>query len=339
MNEKKIFITGGAGYIGSHVVYELLKLNSELVVYDNFSNSSIKSLNRISNHLGKDIKIIDGDILDLTLLEETIYKYNINSVMHFAGLKSVNESINFPLTYYENNVTGTINLLKTMKKLNINELIFSSSATVYGEPKSVPIFETDPLGKPTNPYGASKLIIENLIYDLYKSSKKFSATILRYFNPVGAHQSGIIGEYPNGIPNNLMPYITQTAYGNLNKVSIFGDDYNTPDGTGIRDYIHVVDLAKGHIEALKKLKSNDFQVFNLGTGKGTSVFEMINTFKKVNKINVPYSIKPRREGDVASCYANVKKAKDILGWESKLDINDMCRDSWNWQLKNPKGYD
>lgn len=338
MSSKSILITGGAGYIGSHVVYELLKTDKKIVIFDNFSNSTREPLARICKTLNKEINIIHGDLLNIAQLEDTFLNNNIDSVIHFAGLKSVSESIAFPLMYYENNVIGSLNLFKTMDKFNVKKLIFSSSATVYGIPQKVPISEKDPTGEPTNPYGISKLMIEKIIYDIFKSSDQWSISILRYFNPIGAHQSGIIGEDPNGTPNNLMPYITKTALGYFDEVKIFGNDYNTLDGTGIRDFIHVVDLAKGHIAALEKLRANDLQIFNLGTGKGTSVLQLIEAFKNVNGVDVPYIVVGRRDGDIDSCYADVNKAKEILNWQSNLDINDMCADSWNWQIQNPNGY-
>ena len=331
----KILVTGGAGYIGSHTVVELLNKGEEVVIIDNFSNSKKEVLDNIKKITNKDFKFYEINYLDRDAVEKVFEENDIDSVINFAGYKAVGESVQKPLEYYENNIGGAVILLETMKKYNVKKFVFSSSATVYGDPESVPITEESKIGGTTNPYGTTKLYIEQILQDLYKSDNTWDICILRYFNPVGAHESGLIGEDPKGIPNNLMPYITKVAAGILPELSIFGNDYNTKDGTGVRDYIHVVDLAKGHLLALDKLNKEDNGIFiyNLGTGKGYSVLEMVETFKKVNNVDVPYKIAPRREGDIAECYADPSKAKKELGFEATKTLEDMCRDGWNYQKK------
>ncbi|HEY8443761.1 MAG TPA: UDP-glucose 4-epimerase GalE [Clostridia bacterium] len=332
-----ILVTGGTGYIGSHTAIELINAGYEIVILDNLSNSKIEALNRIKLITGKEVKFYQVDLLDKEELEKVFKENSITDVIHFAGLKAVGESVSIPLTYYHNNITGTIYLLEAMRKYGVKNIVFSSSATVYGVPKSAPIKEDAPLGA-TNPYGRTKLFIEHILQDLYKADPSFNIAILRYFNPIGAHESGLIGEDPNGIPNNLVPYITQVAVGRLEKLRIFGNDYPTHDGTGVRDYIHVVDLALGHLAALKKLASNPgVVIYNLGTGKGYSVLDVVNAFSQVVGRPIPYEFAPRRPGDVAVTYADPSLAKKELGWEAKFDLMKMCQDSWNWQKKNPNG--
>ena len=328
----KILVTGGAGYIGSHTVVELLEAGYEVVVYDNLTNSSPVSLERVTQITGKQVTFVEGDIRDKAALNSLFSVHAFDAVIHFAGLKAVGESVEQPLKYYKNNVYGSLQLLEVMTEHNVKTIVFSSSATVYGNPVELPLHEKMPTGIPTNPYGMSKLMIENILGDLYRADSSWRIARLRYFNPVGAHSSGLIGEDPMGIPNNLMPFITQTALGKLDELSIFGDDYPTVDGSGVRDYIHVVDLAKGHLAALRKLKeSRHIITVNLGTGKGCSVLQMIKTFEAVNKVKVPFVIAEKRKGDVASCYADVSYAKDLLGWEAMLSIEDMCRDIWRYE--------
>ena len=333
---KKIVVTGGAGYIGSHTCVELLNNGYDVIIIDNFSNSKPAVIPRIEKLGGKKVKFYEVDLLDISELEKIFAENDIDSVIHFAALKAVGESVEKPLLYYENNVGGTLNLCKVMKKFNVKNLVFSSSATVYGDVERVPITEDFPL-QATNPYGRTKLFMEEIFKDLYNSDNSFNFTMLRYFNPIGAHKSGEIGEDPNGIPNNLLPYISQVAIGKLDELKVFGDDYPTVDGTGVRDYIHVVDLAKGHLRALEHLKG--FSVYNLGTGKGTSVLEMINAFEKASGRKVPYKIVGRRAGDVAICYADPGKAEKELKWKAEYNIDDMCKDAWNWQSKYPNGYE
>lgn len=338
---KKILVTGGAGYIGSHTLIELIEAGFKPVVYDNLSNSSPKALERVEQIVGKTIDFIKGDILDKDLLAKTFNEHEFFAVIHFAGLKAVGESVAKPLMYYQNNVTGTLNLIEIMGKHNVKNIIFSSSATVYGDPETLPIVETSPRSA-ANPYGQSKLMIEYILEDLATSDSDWQAISLRYFNPIGAYHTGTIGENPNGIPNNLMPYISQVAVGKLKQLSVFGDDYDTVDGTGVRDYIHVVDLAKGHVSALQYLEKQEklgFEPINLGTGQGTSVLELVNAFIKTTGQNLPYSIAPRRAGDIASCYASSDKAKQLLGWQAEFDIERMCQDTWRWQHQNPNGYE
>ncbi|MBS9783143.1 MAG: UDP-glucose 4-epimerase GalE [Pasteurella sp.] len=334
-----ILVTGGAGYIGSHTVVELLDQNQDIVVLDNLSNSSEISLERIKKITGKSVHFYKGDILDRQILRKIFAENNIESVIHFAGLKAVGESVQKPLHYYQNNVTGSLTLIEEMLEANVNTIVFSSSATVYGDPQVVPITEDCPVGGTTNPYGTSKYIVERILQDTVKAHPQFSAVILRYFNPVGAHESGLIGEDPNGIPNNLLPFISQVAVGKLPQLAVFGDDYNTHDGTGVRDYIHVVDLAIGHLKALEK-HHNDAgcHIYNLGTGTGYSVLDMVKAFEQTNHIQVPYKIAPRRAGDIATCYSDPKKALEQLGWKTERDLNQMMKDTWNWQKNNPNGY-
>lgn len=336
---KKLLVTGGAGYIGSHTVVELLNAGYQVVVYDNLSNSSPISLDRVFQITGKRALLIEGDIRDKQKLDSVFSQHNFDAVIHFAGLKAVGESVEQPLCYYNNNVFGSLQLFDSMEMHGVKTIVFSSSATVYGDPVQLPLHEKMPTGIPTNPYGMSKLMIENILSDLYVSDDSWRIARLRYFNPVGAHPSGLIGEDPAGIPNNLMPFITQTALGKRKFLSVFGGDYPTPDGSGIRDYIHVVDLAKGHLAALNKCFYNSgLHTVNLGTGEGYSVLQMIGAFEKVNDVSVPYEIISRRAGDVAACYADTHYAKEYLGWECELGLDEMCRDSWYWQYQNPDGF-
>ena len=332
-----ILVTGGTGFIGSHTVVELLNAGYNVVVLDNLVNSSKESLERIKKITGKSVKFYEDDLLDMEALQNIFEKENISSVIHFAGLKAVGESCQIPLAYFNNNITGTINLVMAMEKYNVKSLVFSSSATVYGKPESVPIREDFPLSV-SNPYGRTKLIIEDMLRDIYKADKSWDIALLRYFNPIGAHESGEIGESPNGIPNNLLPYVAKVAIGELEAVNVFGDDYDTPDGTGVRDYIHVADLAEGHIKALEKLSTHPGLVtYNLGTGKGYSVLDIIHNFEKACGKEIPYKITDRRPGDIDMCYADPEKAMKELGWEAKRDIDKMCEDAWRWQSKYPKG--
>ena len=332
-----ILVTGGAGFIGSHTCVELLENGYDIIVVDNFVNSKPESLKRIKQITGRDFKFYETDLLDEAGVETIFANNTIEAVIHFAGLKAVGESVQKPLWYYHNNLTGTLILCKVMAKRNVKKLVFSSSATVYGNPASVPIREDFPLST-TNPYGSTKLMIENILRDLYVPDHDWSIALLRYFNPIGAHESGLIGEDPNGIPNNLMPYIAQVAAKKLEILSVFGDDYNTPDGTGVRDYIHVVDLARGHIKAVEKvLGSTGVDAYNLGTGHGYSVLDMVKAFSEVNGVAVSYKIAPRRPGDIAECYADPTKAKEVLGWQAEFGLEKMCRDAWNFMVKNPNG--
>lgn len=330
----KILITGGAGYIGSHTAVELLKNGEELVIVDNFSNSSPQVLEKIKKITGKDFKFYELDLLDEEKLDNVFKENKIEAVIHFAGLKAVGESVEKPIEYYHNNITGTLILLKTMKKYNCKKIVFSSSATVYGNPQKLPIAEDSPLST-TNPYGSTKLMIEQILQDVAVADKDFCIAILRYFNPIGAHESGLIGEVPNGIPNNIMPYIMKVAKGEYKELTIFGDDYPTKDGTGVRDYIHVVDLSKGHLKALDKIrKEAGVKIYNLGTGNGYSVLELVKNFEKVNNVKVNYKIGPRRPGDIPACYANPRKAEKELGWKAEKGIEEMLKDSWNFVNKN-----
>jgi len=325
-----VLITGGAGYIGSHTVVELLEIGEDLVIVDNFSNSKPEALEKIKKITNKNFKFYEVDLLDEKNLEKVFKENEIESVIHFAGLKAVGESVQKPIEYYHNNITGTLILLKLMKKYNCKKIVFSSSATVYGLPKTVPIKEDFPLST-TNPYGSTKLMIEQILQDVVISDNEFSVVLLRYFNPIGAHKSGLIGEEPNGIPNNIMPYIVGVASGKLEILSVFGNDYPTKDGTGVRDYIHVVDLAKGHLKALEKArKENGTHIYNLGTGNGYSVLELVKTFEKVNNIEVKYRIAERRPGDIAECYADPSKAKTELGWVAEKGLEEMCKDAWRY---------
>ena len=341
-SQAKILITGGAGYIGSHTLIELSHAGYDFVVYDNLSNSSKKSINRVEQIIHKSIVFQEGDIRDKKALRNLFETHNIDSVIHFAGLKAVGESVEKPLEYYNNNVYGTLILLEVMKEFGCKKIVFSSSATVYGDPKTTPIKEDFPTGATTNPYGTSKYMIERILKDLYVSDNAYKVVILRYFNPVGAHESGEIGEDPNGIPNNLMPFISQTAVGKREFLSVFGSDYDTHDGTGVRDYIHVVDLADAHVKAIEYINSDKFNIknstFNIGTGYGYSVLDMVQAYEKASEKKVPYKLVNRRAGDIAKCYADPSLAKEVLGWEAKKSIEDMCKDSYRWQSKNPDVY-
>ncbi|MDH0449379.1 MULTISPECIES: UDP-glucose 4-epimerase GalE [unclassified Shewanella] len=333
-----ILVTGGAGYIGTHTVVELLNAGNEVIVLDNLSNSSIEALNRVERITGKSVTFYQGDILNKALLQKVFSDHNIDAVIHFAGLKAVGESVTKPLKYYENNVTGTLILCQVMAEFKVKNLVFSSSATVYGDPASLPITEDFPTGA-TNPYGQSKLMVEHILADLHHSDPSWNIARLRYFNPVGAHASGLIGEDPNDIPNNLMPFIAQVAVGKREALSVFGNDYPTHDGTGVRDYIHVVDLALGHLKALEKLATKPGLVtYNLGTGQGYSVLDMVKAFEKACGKSIAYQIAPRRPGDIAACYANPDHAKTDLGWQATHSLEDMANSSWHWQSTNPNGY-
>ena len=336
---QKILVTGGAGYIGSHTTLALLQAGYEVVVLDNLCNSSRESLLRVEKICGKEPVFIQGDIRDRELLDDILSRHWISAVLHFAGLKAVGESIRKPLCYYDNNVKGSITLCQAMAAAGVFRLVFSSSATVYGEPTQMPINEDFQTGVPTNPYGRSKLMVEELLKDLANSDPRWSIALLRYFNPVGAHDSGLIGEDPNGIPNNLLPYISQVAIGKLPQLAVFGADYPTPDGTGIRDYIHVVDLAEGHLKALQAItQKNGINTWNLGTGTGYSVLEMIRAFEKASEKPVPFEIVDRRPGDIAECWADPSKAELELGWKTERGLQEMMTDTWRWQLLNPQGY-
>ena len=333
-----VLVTGGAGYIGSHTCVQLLEAGYDIVVLDNLCNSKIEAVRRIKELTGKDFVFVQGDIRDSDLLDDIFSKYDIDSVVHFAGLKAVGESVSVPLRYYRNNVTGSILLFESMQRNGVKNIVFSSSATVYGMAEKMPLREDAPLGA-VNPYGRTKLMIEDILRDIYSADNSWNIILLRYFNPVGAHPSGRIGEDPNGIPNNLMPYISQVAVGKLKELSVFGNDYPTPDGTCIRDYIHVMDLADGHVKALEKLRENPgVMAYNLGTGKGSSVMEMISAFAEATGIKIPYRITGRRPGDAPVSYADPSKAEKELGWKAKKDVIDMCRDLWSWQSQNPDGY-
>lgn len=339
--KNKILVTGGAGYIGSHTCIALHQAGYDIVIYDNLSNSSREAVNRVSNIIGEPIEFVEGDIRDIESLRKVFAEHQFFGVIHFAGLKAVGESVAKPLMYYNNNVSGTITLLEVMAEYKVKNLVFSSSATVYGDPEILPIDESSKRSC-TNPYGQSKLAVEYILEDLAVSDNDWNLITLRYFNPVGAHPSGQIGEDPNDIPNNLMPYISQVAVGKLKELSIFGNDYPTVDGTGVRDFIHVTDLAAGHVDALNYLKNQSSSVgfvpINLGTGKGSSVLELVNAFTKVSGQDIPYQFVDRRAGDIASCYASADKAQSLLGWQAKLSINEMCQDTWRWQSMNPNGY-
>ncbi len=334
----KILVTGGAGYIGSHTCVELLSQGYDIVVLDNLSNSCEKALDAVRAISGKDFPFYKVDMLDFAGMEKVFKENQFDTVIHFAGFKAVGESTQIPIEYYHNNITGTLHLLMLMQKYDVNNIVFSSSATVYGSPKTVPIKE-DFERCATNPYGATKLMIEDILTDAAKANPKLSVALLRYFNPIGAHPSGTMGEDPKGIPNNLLPYITQVAVGKLKELSVFGNDYNTPDGTGVRDYIHVVDLALGHVKTVENCTGNPgVHIYNLGTGRGYSVLDIVAAFEKASGKKIAYKIVERRPGDIAECYADPQKAKDELGWTAKRGIEEMCRDSWNWQKNNPNGY-
>ena len=334
-----LLITGGTGFIGSHTVIELLALDKDIVIVDNLSNSSTLVLDRIKQITDKSVTFIQADICDRQALKQVFEQHDIEAVVHFAGLKAVGESSVMPLSYYHNNVSGSVTLLQVMAEYNVKNLVFSSSATVYGENNPSPLDETMPTSA-TNPYGQTKLIIENILFDLARSDEQWSIACLRYFNPIGAHESGLIGENPNGIPNNLLPYVSQVAVGRLAKLQVFGDDYQTPDGTGVRDYIHVVDLAQGHVKALAALSDIKGCVpINLGTGNGTSVLEIVNTFQEISGQDIPYNIAPRRAGDIGTVYANASVANTLLDWHAKLDLATMITDTWRWQSKNPNGFE
>ena len=335
----KVLVTGGAGYIGSHTCVELLEAGYDVVVVDNLYNSSEKSIERIREITGKELAFFNVDILDYDGLDKIFSNEKIDCVIHFAGLKAVGESVAKPLEYYQNNIAGTLVLCDVMRKHNVKNIIFSSSATVYGDPAFIPITEKCPKGTPTNPYGWTKHMIEQILTDFHTADEEWNIILLRYFNPIGAHKSGLIGEDPKGIPNNLLPYVAQVAIGKLECLGVFGDDYDTPDGTGVRDYIHVVDLAIGHVKAIDKIKENPgVKIYNLGTGKGYSVLDVVKAFEKACGHAIPYSIKPRRPGDIATCYSDASLAKEELGWEAKYGIDEMCADSWRWQSMNPNGY-
>ena len=336
----KVLVTGGAGYIGSHTCVELVEAGYTPIVVDNLCNSSAKSLERVKEITGQDITFYQGDVCDEALLDSILNEHEVICAIHFAGLKAVGESVAMPLEYYRNNLLSTLTLCKVLGKHGVKKIIFSSSATVYSGDNEMPLRETSKTGNCTNPYGWTKYMGEQILRDIAKADEEWSVVNLRYFNPVGAHKSGLIGEHPNGIPNNLMPFISQTAIGKRDHLNVFGNDYPTPDGTGVRDYIHVVDLARGHVAAIKYLLANKGEgVFNLGTGTGYSVLDMVKAFEAANGVSVPYEIAARRPGDLATCYADPAKSREVLGWEAQFDQNDMCRDSWNWQSKNPNGYD
>ena len=335
-----VLVTGGAGYIGSHTCVELIEAGHTPIVIDNLCNSSAKSLDRVREITGTEVKFYEGDVCDEAALEKVLSENAIDCVIHFAGLKAVGESCSIPLRYYENNLGSTMTLCRVMAKHGVKKIVFSSSATVYSGDNEMPLRETSKTGNCTNPYGWTKYMCEQILRDIAKADPEWSVVLLRYFNPVGAHKSGKIGEHPNGIPNNLMPFISQTAIGKREKLSVFGDDYDTHDGTGVRDYIHVVDLAKGHVAAIGHAAENKGEaVFNLGTGTGYSVLDMVKAFETANEIKVPYAIAPRRPGDLATCYADPTKSREVLGWEATMDQTDMCRDTWHWQSNNPNGYD
>ena len=336
----KVLVTGGAGYIGSHTCVELIEAGYTPIVVDNLCNSSAKSLERVKEITGQDITFYQGDVCDEALLDAILSEHDVICAIHFAGLKAVGESVAMPLEYYRNNLLSTLTLCKVLGKHGVKKIVFSSSATVYSGDNEMPLRETSKTGNCTNPYGWTKYMGEQILRDIAKADGEWSVVNLRYFNPVGAHKSGLIGEHPNGIPNNLMPFISQTAIGKRHHLNVFGNDYPTHDGTGVRDYIHVVDLARGHVAAIKYLLSHTGEgVFNLGTGTGYSVLDMVKAFESANGVSVPYEIADRRPGDLATCYAEPAKSREVLGWQAQFDQNDMCRDSWNWQSKNPNGYD
>ncbi len=334
----RILVTGGAGFIGSHTCVELLEEGHDIVVVDDLSNSSRKAVGRVETITGRPVAFYETSLLDRDGLKAVFDAEPVEAVIHFAGLKAVGESVRKPIEYYRNNITGTLTLCEEMRGHGVKKIIFSSSATVYGDPAEIPITEDCPKGVCTNPYGWTKHMLEQILTDIHTADPEWSVVLLRYFNPIGAHRSGLIGEDPKGIPNNLVPYVAQVAVGRLPEVGVFGNDYDTPDGTGVRDYIHVVDLAKGHVRALDKLTDPGVFIYNLGTGKGCSVLEVIRAFEKACGRPIPYSFRPRREGDIAVCYASPEKASRELGWRAELSLDDMCRDSWRWQSQNPNGY-
>ena len=334
-----ILVTGGAGYIGSHTCVELLEAGYEVVVVDNLYNASPKAIERVEEITGKKVTFYEADLLDKEALDKILANHDIDAVIHFAGYKAVGESVQKPIEYYHNNMTGTLILCDVMRNHGVKNIVFSSSATVYGDPAQIPITENCPKGQPTNPYGWTKSMLEQVLTDIHTSDPEWNVILLRYFNPIGAHKSGIIGEDPKGIPNNLVPYIAQVAVGKRAALGVFGNDYDTPDGTGVRDYIHVVDLAVGHVKAIEKIKQNPgVEVYNLGTGNGYSVLQVVEAFGKACGNPIPYEIKPRREGDIATCYCDPQKAKEDLGWEAKYGVDEMCQDTWRWQSGNPNGY-
>lgn len=335
----KVLVTGGAGYIGSHTCVELLNAQDDVVVLDNLCNSSEKAIRRVEKITGRPVKFYRADLMDKKAVNRVFDNEQIDAVIHFAGLKAVGESVSKPVEYYENNIGGTLNLIDAMRNHNVKNIIFSSSATVYGDPEQIPITESCPKGTCTNPYGWTKWMLEQILTDVQKADPEWNVILLRYFNPIGAHESGLIGEDPKGIPNNLLPYVAQVAVGRLKEVGVFGDDYPTPDGTGVRDYIHVVDLAKGHVCALDQIKHDaGLKIYNLGTGKGSSVLDVIHAFEKACGKKIPYVIKGRRAGDVAECYAKCDLAKEEMGWSAQYNLDDMCASSWKWQSENPEGY-
>ncbi len=335
----KVLVTGGAGYIGSHTCVELLDSGYDTVVVDNLINSNKKAIERVEQITGKKMTFYEEDLRDKEMIKKILADEKPDCVIHFAGLKAVGESVVKPLEYYENNIGGTLNLVEAMRDAGCRNIIFSSSATVYGDPAFVPITEECPKGNPTNPYGRTKSMLEQILTDMHTADERWNVILLRYFNPIGAHKSGLIGEDPKGIPNNLVPYVAQVAVGKLESLGVFGDDYDTPDGTGVRDYIHVVDLARGHVKAIDKIKEDPgVKIYNLGTGKGYSVMDVVKAFSAACKKEIPYTIKPRRPGDIATCYADASLAKEELGWEAQYGIDEMCADSWKWQSMNPDGY-
>ena len=334
-----VLLAGGAGYIGSHTCVELINAGHDVVIADNFSNSCPVAVERVEELTGRKIPLYEADVCDRDAVEKIFSENKIDAVIHFAGLKAVGESCEKPVEYYRNNIDSTLTLLEVMKKHGVNNFIFSSSATVYGTPETVPLVETMPKGSPTNPYGWTKFMMEQILTDTANANPAMSVVLLRYFNPIGAHESGMIGEDPRGIPNNLMPYITQVAVGKLKELGVFGNDYDTPDGTGVRDYIHVVDLAKGHVKAMKKLEAKEgVSIYNLGTGVGYSVLDVLHAYEKACGKTLKYEIQPRRDGDIATCYSDCTKAKEELGWVAEKGIEEMCADSWRWQSMNPNGY-
>lgn len=334
-----ILVTGGAGYIGSHTCVELLEAGYEVVVVDNLYNASQKAIDRVEEITGKKVTFYEADLLDKEALDKIFDAHDIDAVIHFAGYKAVGESVQKPIEYYHNNMTGTLILCDVMRNHGVKNIVFSSSATVYGDPAQIPITENCPKGQPTNPYGWTKSMLEQVLTDIHTSDNEWNVILLRYFNPIGAHKSGIIGEDPKGIPNNLVPYIAQVAVGKRAALGVFGNDYDTPDGTGVRDYIHVVDLAIGHVKAIEKIKQNPgVEVYNLGTGNGYSVLQVVEAFGKACGHPIPYEIKPRREGDIATCYCDPQKAKEDLGWTAQYGVDEMCQDTWRWQSGNPNGY-